>query len=398
MIAPGRMASASARAGRAARRAALEQAAGALPGHGRDDEVELAPRAVGEQHCGGGAAVAVDLADGRAAMNGDAVIGQPRPQAAVDPLLQRHARQQQRAGFARRQQTVDEGLADGGERGPLGRLAHGAENDRRPETRDRPRRLPLAAKPHPGGHFGHALGRSQARQPQQRPEGPPALAGREVLLGQQGGQQVQRGRQPAGGGEVAADAVGAEEVKRGVSLEALGQARAAAEVQEVGTAAQGQVLAGIDELPARPIAERGGAAAQRGGLLEQFHLAAVLGGGGRGAESGQSAADDSDAGGISRGDGSHCGIPDTRFSCPLKPTGCDRWEKCGGCRRHSHRTQPVGLGCVSFGGYGRPSHRTQPVGLGCVVFGGWGVSATSARRPAGAARPNGRQAATSSCG
>ncbi len=128
-----------------------------------------------------------------------------------------------------------------------------------------------------------------------------------MLLPQQGGQQVQRGRKPADGGEVAAAAVGGEKMERRAAAEGIGHAHAAAEVEQVGAAAQGQVLAGVDELAGGRIVEAAGASAKAGGLLEQFDAAAVLRRGRGGGESRQAAADHGDArhGTVgSRGEGS----------------------------------------------------------------------------------------------
>ena len=66
---------------------------------------------------------------------------------------------------------------------------------------------------------GWLLCRPGPCQPGQGPEGLPALARREVPLAEQPGQQVQRGRQPAGGRQVAADTVGTEEMQCPVALE-----------------------------------------------------------------------------------------------------------------------------------------------------------------------------------
>ena len=116
-----------------------------------------------------------------------------------------------------------------------------------------------------------------------------------MFLPQKRRQQVQRGGQPADRPKVALRAVGTEKVERPGALETIVRARAAAEIQEVGAAAQGHVLAGVEQAPGAGIDERAGPAAEVRGLLEKFHLAAVLGQGCRGADAGQAAADDGHA-------------------------------------------------------------------------------------------------------
>ncbi len=224
-------------------------------------------------------------------MNAHAAVGQPGPHAAVDQLLQRHSRQQQRVGFTRGQEPIDEDLPRGRQRGPLGRFPQPAEDDRRPKPGHHPRRLPRAANPCPDRLLGLILAGPRPGQPRQSAHGLPSLAEREVPLPQHGRQQVQRGGQPGGRGEVAPRAVGTEEMQRRAAPEAFGHAQAAAEVDQVGAAAHRHVLARIDELPGLPVAEGSGPSAESGGLLEQFHAAAMLGGRGRGAEPGQPAAD-----------------------------------------------------------------------------------------------------------
>ena len=106
----------------------------------------------------------------------------------------------------------------------------------------------------------------------------------------QGGRQQPRGR--AGG----AVALGTDEPQRAVAPQPVVEPGPPAEVEEVRAAAHGHVLAGVHEPAAHGILERRGAAAGAASRLEHRDGQAGLGEGrGRG-QTGETAADDRDAG------------------------------------------------------------------------------------------------------
>ena len=159
-------------------------------------------------------------------------------------------------------------------------------------------RLPVTAKPRADGLVGFlflgAIGLSS--EPRHRPKDSPTFGRAEVRESHQGRGQVQRGGQPADGGEIAPAAVGPEEVQPAVALEAVVDAHAAAEVDQVGAAAHGNVLASVDPPAGRRILERAGPPAEPPPGLEQFDRDARLTQSRRRGQPGQAAADDGDAG------------------------------------------------------------------------------------------------------
>ena len=76
------------------------------------------------------------------------------------------------------------------------------------------------------------------------------------------------------------------------TLEAVGDARAAAEIQKTGAAAHGNVLAVIDAVARFRVHKRSSPAAETVCLFEQFDVEPALSGGDRGGQSRQPAADD----------------------------------------------------------------------------------------------------------
>jgi len=103
---------------------------------------------------------------------------------------------------------------------------------------------------------------------------------------------MQRRGQPPAGREIALTALGADEVQRMGVLEAVVDAGVATEVKKLGAAAHRNVLAEIDRFADLRIGKRSGAAAERLGLLEQFHAHSALAGGNGGSQPRQPTADD----------------------------------------------------------------------------------------------------------
>ena len=89
-----------------------------------------------------------------------------------------------------------------------------------------------------------------------------------------------------------AAAVGADEVQRVGAIEAVVDAGAAAEVEELGAAAHRDVLAVVDRLAGLRIDERSGAAAEASWPARTVRRAAPLDGGNGGSQPGQPSADD----------------------------------------------------------------------------------------------------------
>ena len=120
-----------------------QQSADSGPRNGEHEKIEFSPRVVRKDHGGCPAAVAVDPSYARSAVDRRAAIGEPRAHAPVDPLSQRQPRQAERVGVAGGEKAVDKDLSRGGQRGAVGRIGQGAEDDRPPKPRDGLRRLSL---------------------------------------------------------------------------------------------------------------------------------------------------------------------------------------------------------------------------------------------------------------
>ncbi len=103
-----------------------------------------------------------------------------------------------------------------------------------------------------------------------------ALAAREIAQLPQRGPKVQRRGQASARGEVVTLAVGPDKVQRRIAVEQIDDACAAEEVQKIRAAAHGHVRRQVDKLLDLCILIRAGAAARRGGLLEQLHAEAAL--------------------------------------------------------------------------------------------------------------------------
>ncbi len=128
--------------------------------------------------------------------------------------------------------------------------------------------------PYIGSHIGrHPL----LQQFSQCFDDAPSLAQREIFELQKAGQQVEGNGQPAAGGEIAPHGIGTDEVQRRRAIEAAVDAGAAAEVQKLGAAAQGDVLAIVDPVAGLRIDERACPAAKRFGLFQQFDPSTALG-------------------------------------------------------------------------------------------------------------------------
>ena len=150
--------------------------------------------------------------------------------------------------------------------------------------------------------------RRRGGQSTHRPENAEAIAQAEVLVPQQGGQEVQGGGKPADAAEIAAPPLGSEEMECVAAAEGVGHVHPPAEVQEVGAAAHRQVLAEVDELPGRRIVKAAGASAEAGGLFEQFDAASLFHRGRGGSDSRQAPADHGDARQGSGGSGGEGGV------------------------------------------------------------------------------------------
>lgn len=105
---------------------------------------------------------------------------------------------------------------------------------------------------------------------------------------------MEGGGQPSRRRKFAEFIIRSEEMQRLLAAEAIGRARAAAEIEKIRATAQRRMLAEIDEPVIERLDERTGTAAEPGCLLEDFHSQTVSASSFGGSQAGKAAADDGD--------------------------------------------------------------------------------------------------------